>query len=122
MKRLDTATGATDLAWNLVQIFFLTTVLAANVTAQSDPAAAPGSGPTEPVAVGFAGESLTLDALEVRREGQIESGQAAFSSLRTACATSTPARLSCPPDASHGDCRAALAELRHRAPGCRWSY
>ncbi len=113
-RGLDTATGSTDLAWNLVQLFFLTTVLAARPGSAADEAVTPGAEP-DPVVV-------TLIATEPPRFA-LPDGSDPSTHLAVACAESgARARLMCPEDLPHGRCRAALRELARTAQGCRWAY
>ena len=128
--KLDTATGSTDLAWLLVQLFFITTFVAARNSAWvSDVAAAEGIH-DDPIVVAFAeatwNETPSGDpSLVLETTGEHPSPPADASLrdwLATTCSETTVVEVHCPPHATHMGCQRHVQKLVQNAPDCRYRY
>jgi hypothetical protein len=128
---MDLSTGMTDLCWNLVQIFFLTTLILARPRLGLVEAAGDGDG--EPVVVGLSrlGPPDTADdelpVLAVQARGPLTAptpGESVIDWLAEGCRAGGPisVQLECPADSTHRACQALAVALIHAAPACRVQY
>ncbi len=119
----DTAIASTDLAWLLVVLFFVTSVIALRPTSLTSEVASRGGAQGRPVVI----ELLVDGGVDLLSAGPLakpptEESVAAW--LGAAC-DGDPAlivHVGCPDDATHGWCRARLGALMDDAPSCRFLY
>lgn len=122
MKRrlvMETATGQADLAWALVQLFFLMTFVAARpASGLVGPPSSEGA-PADPIVISLdARGALTV----TRSSSAPPPGLDLPAWLAEQCQQPRTVSLRCPDDIAHRDCRAALGELMSAGPGCSFSY
>ncbi len=113
---MDTTTGQADLAWALVQLFFLMAFIAARPVSGlgGQPVADEGAG--QPITVRLlVGGGLVLEGPDTGR-GDV------LGFLPEACAQNRAVVLICADDTPHRQCRDALARLAVAGPGCTYSY
>ena len=127
--QMDTATGSSDLAWLLVQLFFITTFVAIGPTAFVSELAAEEGPSGQPVVVGLE-ESEDVAAAPLVL---IAAGDLALPPMETplrswltdACAArpgTLTVQVRCPEEATHAWCRGALHGLLEAAPECVYQY
>ena len=116
---MSTATGEADLAWSLVQLFFLTTFIATRPGAESSAAAAPSGDPTVTI-------SIHLDpdgTMTVEDPGEMAPPSEPVETwLSTTCQQAHAVVLTCPDEVPHRQCRDAIELLMSWGPGCTYSY
>ncbi len=121
--QLDTATGQSDLAWNVMLLFFLLTFLALRPPSLSAETSMENGAEGRPVLVAF--ESATFESLVVKSPGALDAPTTdAATWLVASCQVPAPptVEVMCPDDATHAACRALLGQLLSAAPGCSYRY
>lgn len=134
--QMDTSTGTSDLAWNLVMLFFITTFIALRPASGlvGDVAAEDGPAEGTPVVVAWpadavdrlAAEPVDLALLEVVEPGSLSrpaAGERAEAWLQAACVVEAPPTVlvRCPGDATHTQCQRLLKALLRQGP-CHFRY
>ena len=130
--QLDTATGNSDLAWLLVLLFFITTVIALRPAALVSEVAADEGPQGQPIVVSFevpegsfgvpdeSAELLLVSPGESRPPGE-EAGVLPW--LAGTCEVSPmTVQVQCPEEATHLWCRQRMGELMKGAPACLYQY
>lgn len=117
---LDASTGNTDLAWNLVLIFFLTTFIALRPATEGVRPADGGVQGT-PLVLAAGAEGAGIEAVHVVA-GAPTTLPVADVLARHCTSRDQVASLRCPDERSHRSCRELLQDLARRAPTCTWQY
>lgn len=130
--QLDTATGNSDLAWLLVLLFFITTVIALRPAALVGEVAADEGPQGQPVVVSFEvpegsfgvpdepAELLLVSPGESAPPGE---GRGVLDWLSTTCeGVPVTVQVRCPEEATHLWCRQRMGELMKGAPECLYQY
>lgn len=116
---MSTATGEADLAWSLVQLFFLTTFIATRPGAASPAAAAQGGEPSVAIVIRLdADGSMTI----ADPGGMTPPSHPVETWLPATCQKAHRVVLTCPDEVSHRQCRDAIELLMSWGPGCSFSY
>lgn len=121
--RLDTATGQSDLAWNVMLLFFLLCFLALRPPSLSAETSTEDGVEGRPVLVAF--ETGAFESLVVKSSGRLDAPTSDVGSwLAASCQVEAPptVEVMCPDDATHAACRALLGQLLSTAPGCSYRY
>ena len=125
---MDTATGSSDLAWLLVQLFFITTFVAIGPTAFVSELAAEEGPAGQPVVVGLEDRGGGAAPLVLIAAGDLPPPPMERSLrgwLADACAARPGAltvQVRCPEEATHAWCRGELHGLLEAAPECVYQY
>jgi hypothetical protein len=114
---LDSATGSIDLAWLLVILFFVTTVIAMRPEVAGVEPATSARGRAVVVSLDVTGEAKLVDGGGRALAGSVAGWMPAL------CAGEAPAvELRCHDEMTHRDCKQAVGALVSSAPGCGFRY
>lgn len=129
---LDTSTGNSDLAWLLVLLFFVTTVIALRPAALVSEVAADEGPEGQPIVVSFElpegsfglpDEPAALALISPGGQDGPAAGAPVLGWLSRTCqAAPRTVQVRCPEEATHLWCRQRLGELLRDAPDCQYQY
>jgi hypothetical protein len=115
--KLDSATGSIDLAWLLVILFFITTVISLRPTTSGVKPARPATGKAVVIGLSPRGEATLIDGGDHALMGPISGW------LGPLCDSEPVAvELRCADEMNHRDCKAAVGGVVRQAPKCSYGY